>query len=98
MTGRRPRVLHIIGSLDIGGAERQIVEIVRGLAGRFEFHLGLLSSGGPLEAMVLDAGAEIHFLSSRGTASGRARRTWRAVRAQSDRMNLTCAASSAPTR
>lgn len=78
----RPRVLHIIGSLDIGGAERQIVEIVRGLAGRFEFHVGLLSSGGLLEPLVHAVGAEIHPLASRG-AAGPARRVWRATRARS---------------
>lgn len=83
MTRGRPRVLQIIGSLEIGGAERQIVEIVRGLASRFEFHIGLLASGGPLEALALDAGAEIHFLSSRATAPNPVRRMCRALRAQS---------------
>ncbi|MFI5197323.1 MAG: glycosyltransferase [Thermoanaerobaculia bacterium] len=78
----RPRVLHVIGSLDIGGAEKQIVEIVRGLAGRFEFHVGLLSSGGPLEPLVRAEGAEIHPLASRGAASP-AHRLWRAARARS---------------
>jgi len=81
--GRRPRVLHVIGSLDVGGAEGQIVEIVRGLAGRFEFHVGLLSSGGPLEPLARAAGAEIHILSSRTGTMRPALRAWRVARAQS---------------
>lgn len=77
MTGRRPRILHVIGSMEVGGAERQVVEIVRGLAGRYEFHLGLSSAGGPLEPAVRSAGAQIHTLSSRARAASPVRRAWR---------------------
>lgn len=83
MTRPRPRILHVIGSLDVGGAERQIVEIVRGLAARFEFHIGLLSPGGPLEPLVSAAEAKIHPLASRRGEMGPSRRLWRAARAQS---------------
>jgi glycosyltransferase involved in cell wall biosynthesis len=70
VTKGRPRILVAIGSLDVGGAEGQIVELVRGLAGRFEFHIALASAGGPLEAPARSAGATIHILRVPGFGAG----------------------------
>ncbi len=80
---RRTRVLHVIGSLQVGGAESQLLAIVRGLGDRFEFHVGLLSEGGPLEESVRAAGGRIHPLLPGGAGRRAAPRLWLALRARS---------------
>lgn len=45
---RRPRVLHLITSFDIGGTERQAVELLKRLdPGRYEVRLAVLRNTGP---------------------------------------------------
>lgn len=55
------RILYIIGSLHIGGAERHLVQVATGLkqAGD-EPELFVLSTGGPLAAPLLAAGVPVH--------------------------------------
>lgn len=47
----KPRILILVGSLAIGGKERQIIELLHGLnkTGRFEMALAVAHSGGELE-------------------------------------------------
>jgi glycosyltransferase involved in cell wall biosynthesis len=59
----RTRIAFLITSLEVGGSERQLVALLRGLpdAG-FEKHLICLSGYGPLEAEARATGAAVHDL------------------------------------
>ncbi len=76
-----PRVLVAINTLEIGGAERQVLEICRALGER-EFRFDVVTTGeeGPLAADLRNAGARVHSLWVGGRGSGRARRLLRLVR------------------
>ncbi|HKY04209.1 MAG TPA: glycosyltransferase [Blastocatellia bacterium] len=51
----RPRVLHFITSFDVGGTERQAVELLNHLAGeRFDVRLAVIRKGGSLFTQVAD--------------------------------------------
>lgn len=57
---RRIRVMHCIGSLAVGGAEGQLVELIRRLPrDRFEQKLVLLQGGGPFLDQLRDAECEV---------------------------------------
>ena len=63
----RIRVLFIIGTLDVGGAETQLVELVTRLdRRRFEATVCCLAAAGPLEQRLAAAGVPIHALDFRG--------------------------------
>lgn len=63
------RILIAVGTLEVGGAERQILEICRRLAGRgFEFHVVSKFDRGPLAEPLRQAGAILHPLSTRFSA------------------------------
>jgi glycosyltransferase involved in cell wall biosynthesis len=54
------RVLLLTQNLDVWGAQRQVVELARGLdAGRFDVRLGALESGGALHAEVAALGVPV---------------------------------------
>ena len=58
-------VLFLIRSLEVGGAERQMVALANGLAGRgHAVHVAVLYSGGPLETDL--SGVNLHHLGKRG--------------------------------
>lgn len=76
------RILIAVGSLEIGGSERQVVEICRRLrAEGFGFDVVTMSDGGPLAQDLRSAGARLHSLRLGGQVSGRGRRFLRLVRA-----------------
>jgi glycosyltransferase involved in cell wall biosynthesis len=79
-----PRVLVAINTLEIGGAERQVLEICRALGER-EFRFDVVTTGeeGPLAADLRRAGARVHSLRVGGRGSGRARRLLRLVQSVS---------------
>lgn len=57
----------LVRSLGVGGAERQLVTLARGLARRGHDVLVLaFYSGGPLEGDLVDAGIRVHALGKRG--------------------------------
>jgi glycosyltransferase involved in cell wall biosynthesis len=76
---RRPlRITYLIGSLDVGGAERQLVRLANGLdPERFEPHIVTMLAGGPLQADVRP-GIRVTHLSLRRLSEGRrpSRRGW----------------------
>lgn len=77
------RILVAVGSLEVGGAERQIVEIARLLQGpEFEFLVVTTGGGGPLEAPLRRTGAAIQELSPAGSTlpASKTERGRRAVR------------------
>jgi glycosyltransferase involved in cell wall biosynthesis len=77
------RILVAVGSLEVGGAERQIVEIARLLQGpEFEFRVVTTAGGGPLEEPLRRTGAAMQALSPAGSAlpASKAQRGRRAVR------------------
>ncbi len=82
--GERISVLHLIWALPRGGAERQAVELVRGLHGeRFTVAVGCLSEMGPLADELSAAGIEVFPLHKRpGLDFGLSRRLAQALRAR----------------
>lgn len=55
------RVLYVIGSLNVGGAERHLSQIAIQLKKRnWEPEIFVLSPGGPLTPLLLDAGVPVH--------------------------------------
>ncbi|MEU7831174.1 MULTISPECIES: glycosyltransferase [unclassified Nonomuraea] len=67
------RVAFLIGHLGRGGAEAQISLLAQGLSGRgIEVHMFLISKSGPHEAVLRDAGIEVHHLGFGRTSSGSA--------------------------
>ncbi|HNV69977.1 MAG TPA: glycosyltransferase [Candidatus Ozemobacteraceae bacterium] len=63
----RLRILLIIGTLDIGGTERQLVELACGLNPlRFAPVVVCLSAGGPFHERLLRHGVPVHILGFRG--------------------------------
>ena len=82
MNERKPRILIAIGSLEVGGAERQVVEICRGLRDEFEFHVVTVAAQrGPFEEPLRETGAQHHALRSApgSSSSSRLIRAWRAA-------------------
>ncbi|MEZ4398167.1 MAG: glycosyltransferase [Candidatus Krumholzibacteriia bacterium] len=60
------RILHVITQLDRGGAERQLLALVRGLpAGRFEQEVVALRAGGALAPAFQEAGCAVRALDRR---------------------------------
>ena len=77
--GRSPvRVLFVIGTLNLGGAERQLVELACQLDARFAPMVCCLSSSGPLEAELVRAGVPVTTIGMRGIRTARG---WDRVRA-----------------
>jgi len=72
----RPRVLHLIHHLSIGGAERMLVELAPRLADAgFDVAVACLSARGPLSANLSAAGIPVHDLGKRpGFDAGAVRR------------------------
>jgi glycosyltransferase involved in cell wall biosynthesis len=69
--GRRIRITYLIGSLDVGGAERQLVRLVNSLdPERFEPRIVTMFAEGPLEHD-LRAGVRVTHLSLQSLAAGR---------------------------
>jgi glycosyltransferase involved in cell wall biosynthesis len=61
------KVLYVIGTLDVGGTERQLVELATRLdRARFEPVVCCLSSGGALEQPLKEAGIRVHVAGFRG--------------------------------
>lgn len=57
----RPRVLHFITSFDVGGTERQAVELLNHLAEeRLDLRLAVIRKGGSLYARVADRFPQVH--------------------------------------
>jgi glycosyltransferase involved in cell wall biosynthesis len=68
------KILFMIGTLDVGGTETQLVELVTRLSReRFEPVVCCLSSGGPLESRLAAAGIPVHALRFEGFRSKRYR-------------------------
>jgi glycosyltransferase involved in cell wall biosynthesis len=60
---RRPRILIVIAQLDIGGAERQVVNLVTGLAQRgFDVSVAVFYPNGELEGQLRSSGVVVHHL------------------------------------
>jgi glycosyltransferase involved in cell wall biosynthesis len=65
------RILFVIGTLDVGGAETQLVELITRLdRGRFDPVLCCLATTGPLIQRLLSAGVRVHILGFRGFRNG----------------------------
>lgn len=65
------RVALVIGQLELGGTEKQVSLLARGLHGRgIEAHVILLSRGGPHEATLRDMGIAVHHLGFTRRSSG----------------------------
>ncbi|GAA3201907.1 glycosyltransferase [Nonomuraea roseoviolacea] len=86
MTGtsalRPRRVAFLIGDLNPGGTQKQLILLTRELrqAG-VEVHVLLLTRGGPFEPALREAGANVHLLGfGRGTGAGNLRALARLVR------------------
>jgi glycosyltransferase involved in cell wall biosynthesis len=61
------RILYVIGTLDVGGAERQLAALVKRLdRTRFEPHVCALTSGGPVQAEIEAAGVPVKVIGLRG--------------------------------
>jgi glycosyltransferase involved in cell wall biosynthesis len=61
------KLLYVIGTLEVGGTERQLVEIVSRLdRTRFEPVVCCLSAGGPLEERLRREGITVHVVGFRG--------------------------------
>jgi glycosyltransferase involved in cell wall biosynthesis len=64
---RRIKILFVIGTLDIGGTERQLVALVTRLdRRRFQPTVCCLAAGGPLEASLREAGIPVTVVGFRG--------------------------------
>jgi glycosyltransferase involved in cell wall biosynthesis len=61
----KPRLLHLIPSLDRAGAEKQMGLLVRRLAEQFDVHVCALTRGGPVESELRDAGIEVTVIGKR---------------------------------
>jgi L-malate glycosyltransferase len=67
MTQNRIKVLFAIGTLDLGGAERQLVELASRLdPARFEAVVCVLGEEGPLAAILRERGVKVYYLGFRG--------------------------------
>ena len=61
------RIVYLIRSLELGGAERQIVALAKGHdRARYEPHLVTVYPGGVLEAELREAGVALHSLDKAG--------------------------------
>jgi len=61
------RILFLVRSLDLGGAERQMVAVARGLRDRgHQVSIAVFYGGGPFEAELRAAGISVHDLRKRG--------------------------------
>jgi glycosyltransferase involved in cell wall biosynthesis len=81
VTSQRPRILIAVGSLEVGGTERQIVDVCRALREEFEFHvITVAAQRGPFEEPLRETGAQHHALRSApgSSSSSRLIRAWRA--------------------
>jgi glycosyltransferase involved in cell wall biosynthesis len=74
--GRIP-ILFVIGTLDVGGAETQLVEMVRALDARFAPSIFCLTRGGPLAQRLAGTGIPVTTL---GRSDRRPHRGWRRIR------------------
>jgi glycosyltransferase involved in cell wall biosynthesis len=75
MVRHRIKILFAIGTLDIGGAERQLVELASRLdPDRFEAVVCVLGRGGPLGAVLRDRGVKVHYLGLGGAGNRGSRR------------------------
>ncbi len=84
-TSHRMKILILCRSLDVGGAERQIVELAKGLRQRgHEVSVAVFYGGGPLEADLGTAGIQMHDLRKTGRwdIAGFAARLLRLLRAE----------------
>ena len=72
------RILYLIGTLELGGAERQLAELAQGLdPERFEARVCCLSRGGPIARTLEDKGIRVEIL---GLQRARIRRhPWEAL-------------------
>ena len=79
------RIVYVIGTLDRGGSERQLIELVTRLVRiRFEPHVCCLSAGGELEKELESAGVPVTIIGFRGFTIFRhfwkvCREVWRLV-------------------
>lgn len=64
-------ILFVIGTLEIGGAETQLVEMVRSLDARFAPTVCCLTSGGPLADRLDDAGIPVTTIGLQSAREGR---------------------------
>jgi glycosyltransferase involved in cell wall biosynthesis len=69
--GVRIPILFVIGTLDIGGAETQLVEMVRSLDARFAPSVCCLAASGPLADRLHDAGIPVTTIGLRSPRAGR---------------------------
>lgn len=65
------RILFVIGTLDIGGAERQLVELATGLDRRFSPMVCCLTGAGPLARDLEAAGVPVMVVGMRGIRQAR---------------------------
>jgi len=81
-TSRRIRVLHLITSLERGGAENHLLALLEhGNRAAFGFEVGALSGGGELVQPLRSAGFPVHLLGARGRLdAGALRRLIRLLR------------------
>ena len=64
--GRRPRILHVIPSLDQSGAEKQLALTALHLPrDKYDVHVIAITRGGYYEQVLRDAGIPVHVLSKR---------------------------------
>ncbi len=74
----RIRILHVIPSLDVGGMENGVVNLVNGLpAGRFEHHIACLLRSGPLAGRIKRRAGITELRAGRHDPTA----TWRLARA-----------------
>lgn len=72
LPGQRKKILYVIGTLDVGGAETQLVELATRLdRSKFEPVVCCLSSGGELAARLETAGVPLHRLGFQGFPASR---------------------------
>lgn len=63
----RIRIVYVIGTLDVGGTEGQLVELASGLdRTRFAATVCCLSGAGPLEQVLRARGIDVHVMAFRG--------------------------------
>lgn len=68
---KRVRILYVVGSLEVGGAETQLVELMGRLdRQRYEPVLCCLAQGGPLEQRVQALGIPYHICGFKGLGGG----------------------------
>lgn len=67
VTGSRTKVVYVIGTLDLGGTERQLIALVKGLdRSRFLPIVYCLTATGPLAADLEEAGVKVKCFGLRG--------------------------------